>query len=97
MLKKRNKIFVSLRALLYVKLNEDEVGQLHVKQMFHFTVNINLASVELPCVSPSQLLRRASEGRSHIGLSGDRLEIKVLIIHCGLLPGNRPPVAELLC
>lgn len=34
---------------------------------------------------------------SHISLSGDRLEIKVLIIHSGLLPGNRPPLAELLC
>lgn len=48
-------------------------------------------------MSPSQLLCRASEGRSHISLSGDRLEIKVLIIHSGPLPGNRPPLAELVC
>lgn len=48
-------------------------------------------------MSPSQLLCRASEERSHISLPGDRLEIKVLIIHSGLLPGNRPPLAELVC
>lgn len=48
-------------------------------------------------MSLSQLLCRASEEKSHISLPGDRLEIKVLIIHSGLLPGNRPPLAELVC
>ena len=86
-----------LKASLDVRLVEDELARLHVNQMFHFTVKIHLASVKLLCMSPSQLLCRASEERSHISLSGDRLEIKVLIIHWGLLPGNRPPLAELVC
>lgn len=75
-------------------LFEDEAGRLRANQMSHFTVNISLARVEC---GPSQLLRGASEEMSHISLSGDRLEIKVLIIHSGLLPGNRPPMAELVC
>lgn len=86
-----------LKVQLDVRLAEDEPARLHVKQMFHFTVKIHLASVELLCMSPSQLLCRAPEERSHISLSGDRLEIKVLIIHSGLLPGNRPPLTELVC
>lgn len=48
-------------------------------------------------MTPLQLRCRASGEMSHISLSGDRLEIKVLIIHCGLLPGNRPPPTELVC
>lgn len=49
-------------------------------------------------MSPSQPLYGASEEKkSHISLSGDRLEIKVLIIHSVLLPGNRPSLAELVC
>lgn len=48
-------------------------------------------------MSPLQQLCRASEERNHISLSGDRLEIKVLIIYSGLLPGNRLPLAELFC
>lgn len=84
-----------LEALL--ELFEDEAGRLRVNQMSHFTVNINLACVKPLCSGPPQLLRGASEEMSHISLSGDRLEIKVLIIHSGLLPGNRPPMAELVC
>lgn len=33
----------------------------------------------------------AAERRTHVRLACDRLEIKVLIVHCGPLPGNRPP------
>lgn len=75
-------------------LFEDEAGHLRVNQMSHFTVNINLACAEC---GPPQLLQGTSEEMSHISLSSDRLEIKVLIIHFGLLPGNRPPLAEHVC
>lgn len=75
-------------------LFEDEAGHVRVNQMSHFTVNINLACAEC---GPPQLLQGASEEMSHISLPGDRLEIKVLIIHSGLLPGNRPPLAEHVC
>lgn len=42
-------------------------------------------------------LQRVSEEMRHKAFSGDRLEIKVLIIHSGPLPGNRPPLSELVC
>lgn len=48
-------------------------------------------------MSLSQLGYSESEERSHVSLSGDRLEIKVLIIHSMQLPSNRLPLAELVC
>lgn len=48
-------------------------------------------------MSLSQLGYSESEERSHVSLSGDRLEIKVLIIHSVQLPSNRLPLAELVC
>lgn len=85
------------RGFSSLELFEDEAGRLCVNQMSHFMVNINLARVEPPCSDPPQLLWGALEEMSGISLSGDRLEIKVLIIHSRLLPGNGPPLAELLC
>lgn len=48
-------------------------------------------------MSLSQLGYSESEERSHVSLSGDRLEIKDLIIHSVQLPSNRLPLAELVC
>lgn len=47
-------------------------------------------------MSLSQLGYSESKERSHVSLSGDRLEIKVLIIYSVQLPSNRLPLAELV-